>query len=181
MYNKRASLEISIQTIVIVVLAMTILGLGLVFIRNQFGGLGNIQDEIQESVKQKIIDDLLQNEKPVSFPRTQINIDKGKSEILAIGIKNKKDTPLYYKMRFTAISGPENQPLASDFLNDWFQLQEYSQQSYKLDAAALEVRSVRLSVPTRAASGSYYLNFEVVDDDLNEIYAQKDFFIFVRG
>jgi hypothetical protein len=37
LYNKRASLEISIQAIVIVVLAMTILGLGLAFVKGRFG------------------------------------------------------------------------------------------------------------------------------------------------
>ena len=37
MSNRKASLELSIQAIVIIVLAMTLLGLGLVFIKNIFG------------------------------------------------------------------------------------------------------------------------------------------------
>jgi len=67
MLNKRASLEISIQAIVIIVLAMTLLGLGLGFIRKQFSGLQNIQEDVTEQVRQKILDDLITNDKKISF------------------------------------------------------------------------------------------------------------------
>ena len=41
LFNKKASLEMSIQAIVIVVLAMTLLGLGLGFIRGMFKNIGS--------------------------------------------------------------------------------------------------------------------------------------------
>ena len=54
MFNKSASLEISIQAIVIVVLAMTLLGLGLGFIRGQFRSISETASSVQEQVKQQI-------------------------------------------------------------------------------------------------------------------------------
>ena len=181
MFNKKASLEISIQAIVIVVLAMTLLGLGLGFIRKQFASIGNIQEEVSEQVKQKVLDDLISGDKKVSFPRTDITIDKGGSTILTVGVRNKKDTALHYKMRFSPYSGPDGAPFTIDNPG-WFQFAE--RQVYTLPSAESETRNIRLSMPTSVSSGSYFLNFDIVDDDLpppGNVYAQKDFFIVVRG
>ena len=177
-FNKKASLEISIQAIVIVVLAMTLLGLGLTFIRKQFSGLSTIQEEISEQVKQKILDDLIENDKKLSFSRTEIEIDKGKSQVLTIGIRNKKDSELNYRMRFIGISDPDGNPPLD--IENWFQYAK--NQVYKLPPAESSVRNVRLTIPsTIPKSGSYFLNFEIIDDSTNEIYDSKDFFIVVRG
>ncbi len=181
-FNKKASLEISIQAIVIVVLAMTLLGLGLTFIRKQFTGLGIIQEEISEQVKQKILDDLIENDKKLSFSRTEIEIDKGKSQVLTIGIRNKKDQELNYKMRFRPISDPDGAPFDIESPKKWFQLESYGAQDYTLPPAESSVRNIKLIIPsTISKSGSYFLNFEVVDDDTGEVYDSKDFFVVVRG
>jgi len=179
LFKKRASLEISIQAIVIIVLAMTLLGLGLGFIRGLFGRTTSLAEDVSEQVRQKILDDLITGDKKVSFPKTDINIDKGGSTILTVGVRNKKDTSLHYKMKFTPISGPDCAPCS---INNWFQFAQ--DKVYTLSAAEAEVRNIRLSVPTTIASGSYFLTFDIVDDDLpppSNIYAQKDFFIVVRG
>ncbi|MBS3127550.1 hypothetical protein J4410_00200 [Candidatus Woesearchaeota archaeon] len=44
-WHKKAALELSINAIVIIVLAMTLLGLGLGFIRNQFSEIGDIEEK----------------------------------------------------------------------------------------------------------------------------------------
>ena len=179
--NKRASLEISIQAIVIVVLAMTLLGLGLGFIRGMFRNITSTTEDVTEQVRQRILDDLITGDKKISFPKTDITIDKGGSSVLTVGIRNKKDTPLHYKMRFTPISGADGSTFTIENPS-WFQFAQ--NQVYTLPAADSEVRNVRLSIPTSVSSGSYFLTFDVIDDDLpppSNVYAQKDFFIVVRG
>ena len=180
MFNKRASLEISVQAIVIVVLAMTLLGLGLGFIRGMFKSIGSTTEDVTEQVRQRILDDLITGDKKVSFPKTEITIDKGGSEVLTVGIRNKKDSTLYYKMRFTPISGPDGAPFSVEN-PAWFQFAQ--DEEYTLPAADAEVRNIRLSVPTSVNSGSYFLTFDILDAGIPppNIYAQKDFFIVVRG
>lgn len=180
-FNKRGSLEISIQAIVIVVLAMTLLGLGLGFIRGMFKNITSTTEDVTEQVRQKILDDLITGDKKVTFPKTTITIDKGGSDVLTVGVRNKNDKPLHYKMRFTPISNPQGAPFSVDNPS-WFQFAQ--NQVYTLPAADAEVRNIRLSIPTSITSGSYFLTFDVIDDDLqapNNIYAQKDLFIVVRG
>jgi hypothetical protein len=185
MFNKKASLEISIQAIVIVVLAMTLLGLGLGFVRGLFKTITSTTEDVTEQVRQKILDDLITGDKKVSFPKTEIIIDKGESTILTVGIRNKGDQPLDYKMRFTSVSGPDGaggtSPSGPDELKGWFQ---FSEQSSVLTAADSDVRNIRISIPTGSSFiGSYFLTFEVLENPFtsSNIYAQKDFFIVVRG
>ena len=45
MRNKKGALELSINAIVIVILAMTLLGLGLGFVRGMFGKITGISDD----------------------------------------------------------------------------------------------------------------------------------------
>lgn len=179
--NKKSSLELSIRTIVVVVLAMTLLGLGLGFIKTMFKNIGGISEDVSEQVRQKILDDLITGDKKISFPKTEVIIDKGGSQTLTVGVRNKKDDTLHYKIRFTPISDPEGSPFNVDS-PAWFQFAKDT--SYELSAADSAVRNIRLSMPTSVNAGSYFLTFDVIDDDLvapNDIYDQKDFFIVVRG
>mgnify|MGYP001617686098 CR=1 FL=1 len=106
-FNKRASLEISIQAIVIVVLAMTILGLGLGFVRGLFKNITSTTEDVTEQVRQKILDDLITGDKRISFPKTEVSIERGGSTILSIGVRNKNNQELKYKLKFCAVSAPD--------------------------------------------------------------------------
>jgi hypothetical protein len=176
--HKKASLEISVQAIVIVVLAMTLLGLGLGFVRNLFTDISSTTEDVQAQVKQRILDDLITNDKKLSFPKTEIRIDKGASEVMTIGLRNKKDTPLNYYLTFTFIAAPNvasgNPATVTDLnvpssQNAWFQ---YDASPTQIPSADSAVRSVRLTVPTEVivasgtktiTQGSYALTFKVVE------------------
>ena len=97
-FSKRASLEISIQAIVIIVLAMTLLGLGLGFIRGQFKTITETAGTVQEQVKQQIMDDLRSSDKKLSFPTNEVIIQKKDSKILAVGVKNTKASQLNFQI-----------------------------------------------------------------------------------
>ena len=56
--DKKASLNLSIQAIVIVVLAMTLLGLGLGFVRSQFTNISDVSNIVQKQVKDQITNQL---------------------------------------------------------------------------------------------------------------------------
>lgn len=72
-FNKRASLEIGINTIVILVIAMMILGLGIGFVKGIFGKLGKVVKGIST--------DQLTNpptaQDPVSMDQTELSVKSG--------------------------------------------------------------------------------------------------------
>ncbi len=90
--SKKASLDLSINAIIIIVLAMTLLGLGLGFIRTQFKGITETTGQVQEQVKQQILEDLRTGDKKLSFPTERITVARGESKDIAIGVKNTQNT-----------------------------------------------------------------------------------------
>ena len=198
LFNKKASLEISIQAIIIIVLAMTLLGLGLGFIRNIFHNLIGTTEDVTEQVKEQILNDLRTGDKKISFPKTEITIEKGGSTILNVGIRNKENSDFGYDIDFTPISFPDpGNPnvIKTDGtddqkknIKDWFQTATPSLGHWTLGPSNSDIRSVRVSVPKSATAGSYALTFTVVIKVRGgtgitggEIYDQKDFFIVVKG
>tara|TARA_Y100000310_G_C20402339_1_gene678023 strand:- start:143 stop:700 length:558 start_codon:yes stop_codon:yes gene_type:complete len=89
--NKRAAMELSIGTIVIIVLAMSMLVLGVILIRNIFGTATTAIDGVDAGVKSEI-QKIFSNEgsKIAVYPTSRkITIKQGaKSEGFAFSIKN---------------------------------------------------------------------------------------------
>ena len=173
-FNKKGSLEISIQAIVIVVLAMTLLGLGLGFVRGMFKNIGGLTEQVTEDVRQKIGRQLIEGDEKIAFPRSQIEIKRGEAVVLDIGIRNKGNLDMSYKMIITKLDGPTT---TADPVG-WFQ---YDKDERTLGTAEFDVRQMRLDIPSdsSAVQGSYYFTFEVTVG--SETYATKDFFVVVRG
>jgi hypothetical protein len=91
--NRKASLELSIQAIVIVVIAFVVLGLGLGFVRGQFKSMEETASGVQEQIKQQILDDLRTSNKKLSFPASEMKMTAGElSSAQGIGIKNTLDS-----------------------------------------------------------------------------------------
>ncbi len=110
--NKKAAMELSINAIVIVVLAFTLLGLGLVFIRTQFKSIGDTSTTVTEQVKQQIIDDLRTADKRLAFPTTELTLSPNDDQIISIGVKNIGSDTLYFKINIY--------PVLSSQVNDKF-------------------------------------------------------------
>ena len=107
--NKKSSLELSIRTIVVVVLAMTLLGLGLGFIRSMFENLGETTFSVQDQIKQQILEDLRTGDKKLSFPTSEIKIGKQASKILAVGVKNTEEISDDFYIWLYVVSGGGNE------------------------------------------------------------------------
>lgn len=90
MTNKKAAMELSISTIVVIVLAMSMLILGLVLVRSIFAGAKYNVDGLNKNVEAEI--NKLFNEKNLKtyiyLPNNQADVKKGSSFSLNFGIRN---------------------------------------------------------------------------------------------
>ncbi len=173
-FNKKASLEISIQAIVIVVLAMTLLGLGLGFIKKQFGGLERTTLDVTTQVRNQITDQLVSGDKKMALSTNSIEINKGSTEDIVIGIQNKDNDIINYKINFEPVTGPDG---IITFGDNWFQ---FDKEPKKLNPTESNIRKVRLLIPTDTKSGSYLLKVQIINDGVG-VYDEADFFVTVRG
>ena len=180
--NKKASLNLSINAIVIVVLAMTLLGLGLGFIRNIFKGLEEQREEITEQVRAQILEDLRTGNKKLSFPSTEINIEKGQAKVIAMGVKNTKAIEdLNFRIEVSileaqiageTISGETEEITDINFF--------YDKTDKTLKVTEADVYSIRLTAT--GSKGVYMAKIEIKElSELNGaeigVYAEKTFFI----
>jgi hypothetical protein len=90
MKNKKGAIELSIGTIVIIVLAMSMLIMGLVLVRNIFQGATYNVEQLNKNVESEI--NKLFNERGENIvlylPSGQAEVKQGKSFGIAFGIKN---------------------------------------------------------------------------------------------
>lgn len=90
--NKKAAIELSIGTIVVIVLAMSMLILGLVLVRNIFTGATDNVSELNDKVKDEIRSLFQDEDQRVIIRLTQdtAKIKQGTELGIAFGIKNIK-------------------------------------------------------------------------------------------
>jgi hypothetical protein len=183
--NKKADLSLSINAIVIVVLAMTLLGLGLGFIRGMFKNITETTGEISEQVRQQILEDLRTGNKKLSFPSSEISVDKGSAKIIAFGIKNTKaiedlNFKINIKILEAQIAGESITGATAENITDidFF----YDKTAKALKVTEADVYSIRLTATGR--KGVYMSKIEVMETDDNGTiktgmppYAEKTFFI----
>ena len=87
--EKRGAMELSIGTIVVIVLAMSMLILGVILITNIFTGATDIADMTNDQLKNQVAQLFGENKKLVVYPNTRkIEAKLGESSGFGIGIKN---------------------------------------------------------------------------------------------
>ncbi len=183
--SKKGSLEISIQAIVIVVLAMTLLGLGLTFVKKMFGNIGGISENTFDSIQEQLQRDLSTSDEKLAFSQTKISIERGKDKLLGWGVRNFGSTTLRYYAEFNGIRCPGvSCPDESELNEQWFTFKynprgDDTKNLYVVDAASDQFASVNLNIPKSAQPGLYLIDLTVTDNADGSPYASTDIFVTV--
>jgi len=104
-FTKKASLNLSINAIVILILAITMLGLGLAFMRNIFGKATEEFSEVSGTVKKQMIDQMKASTKIVDLSRPKVELKSGESTQVFIGFKNDGSVVREFRIDTTGQSG----------------------------------------------------------------------------
>lgn len=88
MKNKKAALQLSINAVVVIIIAIVMLGLALTFVRNIFGGvmedLGEVRGEIREQMKK----DLIASTEKADLNNDELTLKAGQTKEIYLGIRN---------------------------------------------------------------------------------------------
>jgi len=87
--KKRGSLQLSINAIVILILAITLLGLGLAFIKGIFGGTVGRLTDIEKSLGQQERNELLSSAKEITLKLTEVDV-KGREAVFNMALRNNR-------------------------------------------------------------------------------------------
>ena len=161
--HKRGALDLSIQTIVIVVIAMTLLGLGLGFVRNLFGTITDVSESTFQRISEQLSTDLATSDSPLIFSKSRLTLERRSSSLEGFGVRNSGGNSINYGFRVETFSCPEQKltpPKACPNVENWFEYFRGANQ-YHLAAADREVSKVEIHVPSDATPGLYLLKLSI--------------------
>ena len=194
MKSRKASLELSINAIVILILAITMLGLGLGFMRNIFGSATQQFTQVTGEVEKQMIEQLKSSGKIVDLDRPKITVKRGDTEQIYIGFKNVASDPVSFQIagavspnnaiQGTAIAGLADpntasctQPVpASNVLT--FPTDTLVQVSYKTSETSVQdgdvvVLPMNIKVQPSTSSGTCFFNIPVIiSGTTNPVFTQ---------
>src|SRR3989344_6994851 len=150
--NKKAAIELSIGTVVIIVLAMSMLILGLVLVRNIFKGATDSVDEINEGVSSEI-KKLFQDEGEkgvVRLSSSEAVVEQGKEFGFAFGVRNiggLTSSDFTYSTSATAVSPDCPSSLTPTEANKWIL---FGGGSMSATEGKIDEKIIRLKIPENA-------------------------------
>jgi len=166
MKSKKGALELSMNTIVIIVIGVTILSLGLMFVRGMFDKLTTQIDSIFGE-SENALNDLASHDDKLTV-QSKVMVEQGKQQIFKIWVVNMDNTPGIFTANTIPSTGsyqfPENTVFV-EFANP--------QQSLETGQEIGFVTAVKTSKTAPLQSGGYTVN--VYKD--NVLYASGGFFV----
>ncbi|MBI4983755.1 hypothetical protein HZC32_03865 [Candidatus Woesearchaeota archaeon] len=182
--KKKGSLNLSIEAIVIVVIAFVVLGLGLGFVRNQFKSFGNLAEDTQGQIKQQLMEDLRTGDKKLSFPSTQYTASSGEEigSASGVAVKNTGDAVLKFKLEFLVKVGANFESFKSGTTTgtetDFGQFKariDWDDTEQTLNPGESRFYGIAMSSPNKI--GNYLYKIRVTDSEKQKVYDEKTFFI----
>ena len=118
MLNKKGALELSVSTIIIIVIGVTLLVLGLVFVQGTFRKVTELSEGAFRAADEQIQNNMGASDK-IYIPGQTFEVDSGESSTINIGVQNFKESG----------SEPKSSPFKIDVsggigedISEWFVL-----------------------------------------------------------
>ncbi|MCB9362760.1 hypothetical protein H6504_04950 [Candidatus Woesearchaeota archaeon] len=192
--SKKASLQLSINAIVVLILAITLLGLGLGFVKTLFGSTTENFENMNQELKTDMIEQLEQSGSLMTLKQTKFEVESGKPVNFYYGLRNTESVGQCFYVQFycnQALSvGVPGDCLGQDITNAdywfWFKTVPFihipAQTSMPLYATlqasgATDTYDGRLiiwkapeSAPGECASGGFTSGFDFQGSEASSIY-----------
>lgn len=169
--KKRGAIELSMTTIIVVIMGITLLTLGLRWVYNIYGDIEKQKTQMSEAMEQQIIDTFGKSDKPLNLLKNYLTIKQGETQNLGIAIRNiGNNDNQHFKYDIVIDQIPSNANKNS--VLSWFL---YSKgKEFTLDSGQIQTDLISIGVPkTGAPLGRYRVTVELTcREDNNLSYVQ---------
>ena len=174
--GNKGDLSLSINAIVILILAITMLGLGLAFLRGTFKKTTGEFTKVSETIKNQIEDEIRSSNAKLTFNTFEVTIGRGSSQDLFYGIKNVENTAITFKVVPKCTAALADPALTEADIAETLILRTFTET--EVTPGEIEVLKLVVSSTSEAKSDTYSCKLAVENPDGSE-YASKKFFIVV--
>lgn len=185
--SRLAAMEMSVGTIVTIVLLMTVLILGLVLVRTIFSSATNAVDLTNAQLTDQINKLFSQDKKMVIYPGTsEIDMKRGEQSAIGIGIKNRLEGSAGVSPKFdysVSVNAEDNSDIQTrcgisvDTVQGWIQGSSGANIDFPT-GEDIQVEKVLFNIPATAPLCSAKVRVEVTTGGGN--YATDSFFMTIK-
>jgi hypothetical protein len=174
--HKKAGLELSINAIVIVILAMTLLGLGLGFINGMFGNITSLTDSKFSQIAEDLNGRLSTSNEDILFSKTQTTIPRGSNSLEGLGVKNDEDRVIKFGIIFKTEDCPDTSKVDGicPETKGWFTYLK-GDGKYTVKAADSSTSKTTIQIPRTAKTGLYLISIIVYEGVWNQENCADDY------
>lgn len=151
--RRKGAVEMSMQTIIVVVIGVTLLTLGLKFTYDAFKGISEKQDKIQDLTEGELAKLFGESEETLSISPSTTSIKLGKTGEVVLRIRNNENTEITGAKIGISVIGTEDAEKAKD----WFL---YDTDSFDLKSGA-GVKNTIVITPKGVSLGTYLAKFKL--------------------
>ncbi len=156
--HKKGAIEMSMQTIIVVVIGVTLLTLGLKFVYDTFTNIGGQQDQVSKATESKISELFGESDNAISLPQDNMDLKQGKKSTLKAYIRNIEPGTVNAALEIIVDKANIPESATVDSVKKWF---TYNGAATKLDEGELREANVAISIPKTAKLGTYLVTFNV--------------------
>jgi len=169
--SKKGALELSINAIVVLILAITMLSLGLAFMKGLFKKTTGQLEQVGEDIKNQMIEQLRTSSAKLTLNQEDITLKKGETREIYFGIKNVETGG---GAKSYDIEAGCEEPLSGSALPDGA-LNTFSK-SRELGEGEIDVQKMIINIPSSAERTTHSCNLKLEGG----AYAKKSFFVTVE-
>ncbi len=199
-FNHKGDLNLSVSAVVILILAVTMLGLGLAFIKNIFGGAIEDLNKVREDIRDNVIKDLRNSNERLGFYQEDIRVKRAGKKDVYFGVKNELNGEKTFgvgmeclQQMTTSATATGTTAACSPTSCDVIDF-DYFEQTPEIVDGGVEVMKVILNAKPNSDRSTYLCVMKICGDSSSAIsltgalclapsvdpYAQKNFFITIE-
>jgi|SRR3989338_5868985 len=179
--QKRGAVELGINTLVVIIISIVILGGGITLLYKFIGGAEDIKRQLDARTEDEITRLLVDQGKQIALPRHIAEIPRGEAHTFGLGILNiyKDANQFTIKVTLDKALNEQGQDLAltaraqHQISESWLL---YNQEPINIAEGEHRSEGIFVEVPQEAAKGTYIFNVQVTQgDDVQVTQEDKEY------
>jgi len=158
--KKRGSLNLSINAIVVLILAITMLGLGLAFMRNINGGATEEFQKTSGEIEKQMIEQMKDSNQVITLYRPKMTIKIGDDDLNYIGFKNDQQGIVNFQIKDIVCEGL-NSPTHLNCANGQDVSIGWLTSATPIEGGENKVMPLKVEISTQANEGICYCTVPV--------------------
>ena len=182
MYNKKAAIGLSINTIVVIIISLVILGGGIAFLNKLIGGAEDIKLKMDLKTDQQLEYLLVDQGKQVALPLHRATVERGDNHVFGIGILNIDPEVNSFSIEVSLSklldSGGKETALSN---SEKFAIIEesvlFNTEPLIIEESEHHKEAILVTIPTNKPSGTYIFNAKVIDQNGEQYGNTQKFYV----